>query len=149
MKTLEDIQKLLNVLNGFPFETMEVTFEGLSVKVSRGCGAPASAVRVTEEKAAPSPKAIPPASQGEQSGAVAVASPIIGVFYAAPSPEDAPFVQVGDVVKSGQTLCIVEAMKLMNEIPSPVTGKLIKVVAGDGAEVEVGQTLFLVEPSEG
>ena len=71
------------------------------------------------------------------------------MFYASPSPEEAPFVSVGERVSAGQTLCIVEAMKLMNEIPSPVDGTVVEMLASDGGEVEVGQTLFLVEAAEG
>ena len=79
---------------------------------------------------------------------MAVASPIIGMFFSAPSPEDDPFVRIGERVKAGQTLCIVEAMKLMNEIPSPVSGIVRHVMPPDGGEVEVGQTLFLLEVEE-
>jgi acetyl-CoA carboxylase biotin carboxyl carrier protein len=117
------------------------------VRVSRSGGA--FSASAPAQVAAVQPAKPAPAGQASRGGkAVQVASPIIGVLYIAPSPEDAPFVKVGDKVEAGQTLCIVEAMKLMNEIPSPVAGTVVEVMANDGSEVEVGQALFLVEASE-
>jgi len=74
-----------------------------------------------------------------------VTSPMVGVFYAAPGPEAAPYVSVGDEVKKGQVLCIVEAMKLMNEIESEYSGRIIRVLAENGQMVEYGQPLFEIE----
>ena len=73
-----------------------------------------------------------------------VSCPLVGVFYAAPSPEDAPFVSVGSTVKKGDVLCIVEAMKLMNEIESEYDGIVTKILAQDGEAVEYGQPLFII-----
>jgi len=75
-----------------------------------------------------------------------VEAPMVGTFYRAPKPDSPPFVTEGDVVKEGQVLCIVEAMKLMNEIEAKVAGRIVKVVAENGQPVEFGQPLFLVEP---
>ena len=75
-----------------------------------------------------------------------IKSPIVGTFYKAPAPDAAPFVEVGSVIQPGTVLCIVEAMKLMNEIESDVSGKIAKVAVESGQAVEYGQTLFLVEP---
>jgi acetyl-CoA carboxylase biotin carboxyl carrier protein len=146
MNTIDDILKLLTALTELPFESMEVATPELTVKVSRG------GVTVTPQasravlKGSESAAASKPA--GRDGKAVAVASPIIGMFYSAPSPGETPFVSVGERVSAGQTLCIVEAMKLMNEIPSPIDGTVLEVLAADGGEVEVGQPLFLVEASE-
>ena len=71
-----------------------------------------------------------------------VKSPLVGVFYAAPAPDAAPFVKVGDTVKKGDVLCIVEAMKLMNEIVAETDGVVVDICAGNGDVVEFGQTLF-------
>ncbi len=73
-------------------------------------------------------------------------SPLVGTFYRKPSPDASPFVSEGDVVKKGDTLCIVEAMKLMNEIEAPCSGKVTKVLPSDGAVVEFGEVLFLIDP---
>jgi acetyl-CoA carboxylase biotin carboxyl carrier protein len=75
-----------------------------------------------------------------------VKSPIVGTFYEAPSPGAPPFVKVGDVVELGQVLCIVEAMKLLNEIESDVAGEIVKKMAGNGQPIEYGQELFAIRP---
>ena len=72
---------------------------------------------------------------------------MIGTFYRSSSPESAPFINVGDSIKSGDTICIIEAMKLFNEIESEVSGKIIKVLVDDTSPVEFDQPLFLVDPS--
>jgi acetyl-CoA carboxylase biotin carboxyl carrier protein len=74
-----------------------------------------------------------------------IKSPIVGTFYRAPSPDSAPFVNVGDTIKEGSILCIVEAMKLMNEIESEVSGKIVQILVENGTPVEYNQPLFLVE----
>jgi acetyl-CoA carboxylase biotin carboxyl carrier protein len=78
---------------------------------------------------------------------IAITSPFVGTFYRAASPETANFVEVGSVVKKGQTLCIVEAMKLMNEIESELGGTVVEVLVENGKSVEYGQKLFLIRPS--
>ncbi len=75
-----------------------------------------------------------------------VLSPTVGVFYAAASPESSPYVEVGSQVKKGDTLCIIEAMKLMNEIPSEVDGTVVEVCVGNGQVVEYNQPLFRIAP---
>ncbi len=75
-----------------------------------------------------------------------IKSPIVGTFYRAPSPDAEPYVKVGDIVQAGQVLCIVEAMKLMNEIESDINGKIVQILVENAQPVEYGQTLFLIEP---
>jgi acetyl-CoA carboxylase biotin carboxyl carrier protein len=77
-----------------------------------------------------------------------VKSPIVGTFYEAPSPGAPPFVKVGDMVEAGQVLCIVEAMKLLNEIESDVAGEIVKKLASNGQPIEYGQELFAIRPKE-
>ncbi len=76
-----------------------------------------------------------------------IRSPIVGTFYRAPSPDAPPYVEVGDSVKKGQTLCIVEAMKIMNEIQSDVDGEVVKIYVANAAPVEYGQELFAIRPA--
>lgn len=83
----------------------------------------------------------------EDKGYITIKSPIIGTFYRKPSPDKGPFVEVGDSVKVGDVLCVIEAMKLFNEIESEVTGKIVKVLVDDSSPVEFDQPLFLVDPS--
>jgi acetyl-CoA carboxylase biotin carboxyl carrier protein len=77
-----------------------------------------------------------------------VKSPIVGTFYEAPSPGAPPFVKAGDTVAVGQVLCIVEAMKLLNEIESDVAGEIVKKLASNGQPIEYGQALFAIRPSK-
>ena len=101
------------------------------------------------ENTAPAEQA--PAQQeeasGENSNLLEVRSPIVGTFYRAPAPGKDPYIKVGDVIDSGQVVCIVEAMKLFNEIESEISGKIVKVVAEDASPVEYDQVLFLVDPN--
>lgn len=93
------------------------------------------------------PAAQPAAAQASDSAnGQTIKSPMIGTFYRSPSPDKPSFVNVGDEVKKGQVLCIIEAMKLFNEIESEVNGRIIKVLADDASPVEYDQPLFLVEP---
>ena len=88
------------------------------------------------------------ASGGEEDkGYITIKSPIIGTFYRKPSPDKAAFVEVGDSVNVGDVLCVIEAMKLFNEIESEVSGKVVKVLVDDSSPVEFDQPLFLVDPS--
>jgi len=91
---------------------------------------------------------IPPAEKAPSSdaGLLEVKSPIVGTLYRSSSPEKPPFVKVGDTIEVGQVVCIVEAMKLFNEIESEVAGKIVKVIAEDASPVEYDQVLFLVDP---
>lgn len=88
----------------------------------------------------------PPAPPTEEEGLHTVKSPIVGTFYEAPSPGSPPFIKVGDHVNAGQVLCIVEAMKLMNEIESDVAGEIVKILVSNGQPVEYGQPLFKIRP---
>ena len=105
------------------------------------------------------PQQAPPAAQpetpasgsdttaNEDSKYITVKSPIIGTLYRKPSPDKEPFVEVGDTIKTGDVLCVIEAMKLFNEIESEVSGKIVKVLVDDASPVEFDQPLFLVDPS--
>jgi acetyl-CoA carboxylase biotin carboxyl carrier protein len=86
-------------------------------------------------------------SQEEDSNYLEIKSPMIGTFYRAPNPDVDPFISVGDNVKAGQTVCIIEAMKLFNEIESEVSGKIVKILVENSSPVEFDQPLFLVDPS--
>ncbi len=104
-----------------------------------------------QQQAAPQQEEAPPQEKGEaqedESKYVAVKAPMIGTFYRSPSPEKDAYVKVGDEVKQGDVVCIVEAMKLFNEIESEYSGKIVKIVAEDASPVEYDQTLFLIDPS--
>jgi acetyl-CoA carboxylase biotin carboxyl carrier protein len=98
--------------------------------------------------AAPAPPATPaaPVEAAEEVGLHIVKSPIVGTYYEAPSPGSPPFIKVGDTVAAGQVLCIVEAMKLMNEIESDVAGEVVKILVTNNQPIEYGQSLFAIRP---
>ena len=111
--------------------------------------APPSALPVEPppSSAAPAPPAAAkPKTAAEETGLHEVKSPIVGTFYEAPSPGAPPFVKVGDAVQVGQVLCIIEAMKLMNEIEADVSGEIVKRLVNNAQPVEYGQVLFLIRP---
>lgn len=125
---------------------LEVESGGLRVRVVRR-HAPTA---VTPSPAA-APLALPQTEGAERAadtalGTVTIEAPMVGTFYRATSPETAPFVSEGDTIKEGQTLCIIEAMKLMNEIESKLSGRIVKILVENAQPVEFGQPLFLVEP---
>jgi acetyl-CoA carboxylase biotin carboxyl carrier protein len=98
--------------------------------------------------AAPTPAAAPPATKEEPAGnLVTIKSPMIGTFYRSAGPDKPAFVGVGDEVNTGKVICIIEAMKLFNEIESDVKGRIVKVLVDDASPVEYDQPLFLVEPA--
>ena len=103
------------------------------VAVPRAEGAPAAGAALASEPAV-------------AAHLVRVDAPMVGTFYRAPGPDASPFVQEGDTVKEGQVLCIIEAMKLMNEIESKASGRIVKILVENAQPVEFGQGLFLVEP---
>lgn len=107
--------------------------------------APAAAP-VAPSAGAPAASAEAPAAD-DNAGLVEITSPTVGTFYASPSPGDPVFVKVGDTVSTDQTVCIVEAMKVFNQIPAGVNGKIAKVLLSDGDTVEFGQAMFLVKPA--
>ncbi|MBY0357697.1 MAG: acetyl-CoA carboxylase biotin carboxyl carrier protein [Candidatus Obscuribacterales bacterium] len=107
--------------------------------------APAPAARVIDMTPEAGKKAGEESSNGNN-GWLAINSPMVGTFYRASSPTAKPFVDVGDVIASGQTVCIIEAMKLMNDLPAEISGRVVKVCVDNGSTVEYGQPLFMVDP---
>jgi len=106
---------------------------------------PAAPVAAAPAAAAPASEAAAPAS--EDSKYITIKSPIIGTFYRKPAPDKPLFVEVGQTIGEGDVLCVIEAMKLFNEIESEVSGKIVKILVDDSSPVEFDQPLFLVDPS--
>ncbi len=109
--------------------------------------APPPAAPVAESASASEPASAPAADDSDSGNYDDVKSPMIGTFYRSSSPDKPPFVSVGDEVKKGDVLCIIEAMKLFNEIESEVSGRVVKVLVDDSSPVEYDQPLFLIEPA--
>ncbi len=117
-----------------------------AVEMQAPMGAPVMAAPVQAIAAAPAPVA-PSTEESDDSKYVTVKSPMIGTYYRKPSPDKANFVNVGDDVSDDTVVCMIEAMKLFNEIEAEITGKIVKVLVDDGSPVEYDQPLFLVDPS--
>lgn len=109
--------------------------------------APAVAAPVQAAPAAATPAAAAPPAQPKADNLVTIKSPMIGTFYRRPAPDKPLLVEVGDAITTGKVVCIIEAMKLFNEIESEVNGKIVKVLVEDASPVEYDQPLFLVEPA--
>jgi len=125
---------------------LEVEAAGTRVRVVRERAAGPTAPRVEAPAiAATLPQPAPDTAEAT-AHLVTIEAPMVGTFYRAPKPDAPPFVSEGDVVKEGQVLCIVEAMKLMKEIEAKSAGRIVKVVAENGQPVEFGQPLFLMDP---
>lgn len=155
---IRKIRRLIELLEGSDVNEIEIREGEESVRISRGDPTPAPAYPPYPPPQAP-PQAAPqepapqgtpeagPASQPEaEETAVKVVAPMVGTFYRAASPEAEPFVNEGDFVHVGDTLCVIEAMKLFNEIESEQSGRIKRILADNAQPVEYGEPLFLIEP---
>ena len=147
----KEIQDLINFISDTGLEEVNIETEQLKLKVKRSTNAQAAVAAPIAVAAspAPAPAAAPPATNtsSDQGNLVTIKSPMIGTFYRSTNPETPPFVSVGDAVSAGKPVCIVEAMKLFNEIESEISGKIVEVLVEDAQPVEFDQPLFLVDPS--
>jgi len=149
------IKKLIKILEASEVTDLEVEENGTRVKLAKK-------VRVAQTIAMPQINAAAPLNQSasvtvtktednksveNNTGLHEIKSPIVGTFYRAPAPDADAYVQVGDTISTGSVLCIVEAMKLMNEIESDVSGKVVKILVENGKPVEYNQPLFLIQKS--
>tara|TARA_B100000768_G_scaffold107445_1_gene99727 strand:+ start:10085 stop:10513 length:429 start_codon:yes stop_codon:yes gene_type:complete len=140
---IRKIKKLIEMLQESDLSEIEVSQGEESVRISRGNNNSIN-VNAPQANVAHLPNPDKNEMQPEPSGNE-VKSPIVGTFYRKPNPEKPPFVNVGDHVESGDVICIVEAMKMMNEIKSEFSGKVISIIAEDGQPVEFDQTLIIIE----
>lgn len=143
MMELEDLKSLIELLKDTDITELQVEKEGTKVRIRREKMFPA--VEISPKKAA-SQENVAGEKEEETQRLITVTAPIVGTFYRSPSPEASHFVELGLQVKKGQVLCIIEAMKLMNEIESEVDGTVVKVLVENGQPVEYGEPLFLIEP---
>ncbi len=163
MKTdLNYIKKLIKIIDANDVNEIEIEEEGIRLKVVKNKPVQHEIPQFVQYPAAqipvPSPQAALPAESPDKTeeksetkpvktNLVEIRSPIVGTFYRAPSPNADPYVQIGQEIQVGTVLCIIEAMKLMNEIEAEVKGKIAKIMVENAQPVEYNQVLFLVEPS--
>ncbi len=153
---LKLVKKLLDLIAETELNEVEIQEGDFKVRVKKASDSPAPApmqYQMPAQSNAPQPQSAhnpspsqdaPEAKEKEPAGEV-VKSPIVGTYYEAPSPDSDPFVKVGDQVKEGETLCIVEAMKIMNEIEAEFSGTIQKILVNDAQPVEFDQPLFIIK----
>lgn len=162
---LKDIQNLIKFVAKSGASEVKLEMEDIKITVKTGSGKTETTILQSAMPSTQMPVMTQPAHQAadvsapaisvpveatsveEDSKYVTITSPIIGTFYRKPSPDKALFVEVGDMVSPDSIVCVIEAMKLFNEIESEVSGKIVKVLVEDSSPVEFGQPLFLVDPS--
>jgi acetyl-CoA carboxylase biotin carboxyl carrier protein len=159
-----ELKELIELISRSNFVTFELEREGFKLKLEKGAVAPAqvpsaaaalptappprtsAAVTFAPEPVPNALSATAPAADAAASGLVEMTSPIVGTFYRQPSQAAPPFVEPGSKVKKGQVLCIIEAMKLMNEIEAEIDGEVVEILVANGQPVEFGELLFRLRP---
>lgn len=155
---LTDVKELISLLESSELSELEIEEEGHRIRLTKrnetyisAAPAPAPipvAAAAPAAPAAPAPAAEVPAEASlADEGLISVDSPMVGTFYVCPAPGEPPYVQVGDSIGADQTVCIVEAMKIMNEVAAKVAGKVERVLVENGEPVEFGQPLFAIRPA--
>jgi acetyl-CoA carboxylase biotin carboxyl carrier protein len=147
-----EIEDLVEILNRYHLTELEFEKKGIRIRIKRDHLPTASSHQVDFSKTAEAVS--PPATQvpflsAESAHFLTVTSPIVGTFYRSSSPDIDPYVEEGDIVRKGQVLCIVEAMKLMNEIEAETDGKIVKILVESTTPVEYGQPLYIIDPFSG
>ncbi len=143
---IKDIEKLVHILENSVVAEIEITdFWGRKVRINK-TGGQAPFVKVARPTSIEPGETAAVEKEEPKTKVAAIKSPIVGTFYRSPSPDAPPYVEVGDVIKPGQVVCIVEAMKLMNEIESDVAGRVTQILVKNEDPVEYNQELILVEP---
>jgi acetyl-CoA carboxylase biotin carboxyl carrier protein len=144
----ELVKRLIKVVKEEEISGLAVEEKGVKYEVKREVGGVAYSVGKSAAASTEAPKPHPHVEakqEAEDDGLIAITSPMVGTFYRSPSPEAPPFVQMGDEVDNGKVVCIIEAMKLFNEIEAEVRGKIVKILVENGKPVEYGQKLMLIK----
>ena len=157
----EELHRLLETLAQSDIQEFRLEGEDFSLEIKRNLGSldsMASPKKIASDEIEPplpqlkvetpsAPSAPPPSVPGSRSDLVEVTAPMVGTFYRAPGPEEPPFVEIGSRITVGQAVCILEAMKLMNELESEVSGEVIEILVENGTPVEFGQVLMRLKPA--
>jgi acetyl-CoA carboxylase biotin carboxyl carrier protein len=143
---IKDIEKLVQILEKSIIAEIEITdFWGRRIRINK-TGVQAPATKVPRSASAATEEGFEEKVEQAKSNLASIRSPIVGTFYRSPAPDAPSYVEVGDIIKPGQVVCIVEAMKLMNEIESDVAGRVAQILVKNEDPVEYNQELILVEP---
>ncbi len=147
----DKVKEIIYILENSDIEEIDITFWGKRIRVSKSGsvieGSVSPTATAVQSSSTEAPEATPASAPPAETGGEQILSPMPGTFYRAASPESDPFINEGDTVKKGQTLCIIEAMKIMNEIEAEQDGVIRNILVEDGKPVEFNQPLFTIEPS--
>ncbi len=149
---IKEIQDIINFIKKSDLDDVSIETENYKIRVKKNNGNYTTTelpkeVKVSAPQSQQEVKKVEEKKESISSNNLIIKSPMIGTFYRSPNPESDPFVSEGDTIKVGQTICIVEAMKLFNDIESEVSGKVVKILVDDNSPIEFDQPLFEVEPS--
>ena len=153
----KEIQELVRIVENSSIDELEVTKWGRKIRIRKHKVAavtgssveyitPSSAVH-SSAPAAPAPQPETEVTPAPSDNYVEIKAPMVGTFYRAPSPDSDPYVKEGDIISKGQVLCLIEAMKLMNEIEAEISGRIVKILIDNAQPIEYNQPLFLIDPS--
>lgn len=149
---IKEIKEMINLMNENNLVELEIEKDGMRIRLKkRGSETEVFSGpmiidkgKVVESQVHREPSLEP--TKEQQATTIEIKAPMVGTFYRAPSPESPPYIEVGQIIEPGQVICIIEAMKLMNEIKSEVKGKVLEVLVENAEPVEYGQSMFLIEP---
>ncbi len=160
MIDIEFVESLIRMLDESSLDNLEIRRGGTRIRLSKSAGGNAVASVAPANSAAPDaapaaatapPPELEPAApsppESTSANLVEITSPMVGTFYRAPSPEAAPYVEVGSTVAAGDVLCVIEAMKLMNELECETSGRIVEICVDNAEPVDFGQVLFRVDPA--
>ncbi len=143
---LKEIKEMINLMNENDLLELELERDGQKVRLKKSSGQLQQIITTSEAPAAKPQALKEEGAVFKKQGLIEIKSPMVGTFYRASSPESAPFVDTGSEIQPGEVICIIEAMKLMNEIKAEVKGRIKEILVENGNPVEFGQVLFRVEP---
>lgn len=151
---LKEIKEMINLMNENNLMELEIEKEGMRIRlkktISPSLEGQSSPIIIEKEKIAQTApfgsKETPEVVEKPAVNSIEIKAPMVGTFYRTPSPEAPPYVQVRQTIEAGQVICIIEAMKLMNEIKSEIKGKILEILVDNAEPVEFGQPMFLIEP---
>lgn len=149
---IKEIKEMIDLMNKNNLNELEIEKDGMKIRLKKTVSGISQQIldeRLSMQQAPPPTAQERPLQPAEARAkkTVEIKSPMVGTFYRAPAPEAPPFVDIGSAIDKGQVVCIIEAMKLMNEIKSDVKGKIVDILVDNTSPVEFGQVLFLVEPT--
>ena len=144
---LKELKELLALMEEHGLAEVEIEREGLRIRLRKGAGGTEPVVERVAQLPAQAAGVAPAPAEPPKPKGLEIKSPMVGTFYRAPSPESPSFIELGQAIDVGTVVCIIEAMKLMNELKSEVRGRIIQILVENGQPVEFGQPLFLVEPA--